>query len=181
MAGSAFLNPEHLIDAAGVRFGDHVADMGPGRSAHLLFPLAERVGEEGKVYAVDIEPAVLEMIEGLRRQRGTRHMQTVWGDLETPGGINIPAASLDVAFFINTLWTIRQPAVMAQEVGRLVKDDGRIMVMDWQPSSVHPLTPPGEYLLHPRLVDAFFASADLYPQHEVRLSPHHWARTYERL
>jgi ubiquinone/menaquinone biosynthesis C-methylase UbiE len=181
MGGSAFLNPEHLMDAASVRFGHHVADIGTGRTGHLVFPLAGRVGDEGKVYAVDIDPECVQMVESLRRQRGAMNLHPVWGDAEDQGSLAIPAASLDVAFLVNALWSMKQHAEVAQELGRLMKDSGRIFVMDWRENSLHPLAPHEDYRQHPELIDVSFAAADWYPRYEVRISPHHWARAYERL
>jgi ubiquinone/menaquinone biosynthesis C-methylase UbiE len=181
MGGSAFLNPEQLMDAGGVRFGHHVADIGTGRTGHLVFPLAGRVGEEGKVYAVDIDPECVQMVESLRRTRGTQNLHPVWGDAESHGSLSIPADSLDVAFLINALWSMKQPEEVAQELGRLMKDSGRIFVMDWRQNALHPLAPLEEYRQHPELIDVSFASADWYPAYEVHITPHHWARAYERL
>jgi len=188
MGGSAFLDPEKLMDAGGVRFGHHVADIGTGRTGHLVFPLAGRVGEEGKVYAIDIDPEAVAMVESLRRTRGTQNLHALWADVESPGAVQIPVGSLDVAFLVNTLWTMKKqeetlPAgrQVADEVGRLMKNDGRIFVMDWRQNAVHPLAPAEEYRQHPELVDIYFAQADWYPSYEVRISPHHWARAYERL
>lgn len=181
MGGSAFLNPEQLMDAGGVRFGHHVADIGTGRTGHLVFPLAGRVGEEGKVYALDIDPEAVQMVESLRRTRGTQNLHSIWTDIEAPGTVPIPEASLDVAFLVNVLWTMTRRAEMAQEVNRLMKDDGRILVMDWHQNAMHPLAPDEEYRQHPKLIDVYFARANWYPAYEVRISPHHWARAYERL
>lgn len=181
MGGSAFLNPEQLMDAGGVRFGHHVADIGTGRTGHLVFPLSGRVGEEGKVYAIDIDPEAVAMVEGLRRTRGTQNLHALWADVESPGTVQVPEASLDVAFLVNTLWTMKKQEEMADEVSRLMKDDGRIFVMDWRQNALHPLAPALEYRQQPELVDIYFAQADWYPAYEVRITPHHWARAYERL
>ncbi len=181
MGGSAFLNPEHLMDAGGVRLGHHVADIGTGRTGHLVFPLATRVGSEGKVYAVDIDSEAVSMVESLRRTRGTHNLHTVWSDVESPGSVNVPAGSLDVAFLVNTLWTIKRHGSLVQELSRLMNDAGRILVMDWHESASHPLAPRVDFRQQPRVVDVYFAEANWHPVYEVRITPHHWARAYERL
>jgi len=178
MAGSDFLHPERLMDAGGVRYGMHVADIGSGGSGHLVFPLAGRVGEEGKVYAVDVQQEVLQMIEGLRKLRGIHYVQTVWGDVETENGINIPEQSLDLAFLVNTLWTLKDQAFAVEQLRGLMKNDGRIVVLEWNPQTPHPLAPPKEFRLYDEPCDAYFSKGGFHPVEAFRLNPWQWGRIY---
>ncbi|MDP6934473.1 MAG: hypothetical protein QGG40_16225, partial [Myxococcota bacterium] len=57
----AIYQPERVISALGVQPGDVVADVGAGIG---LFSevLSEAVGEEGRVYATEIDPGKLEIL-----------------------------------------------------------------------------------------------------------------------
>lgn len=161
-----------------MRRGDRVADFGVGRTAHLAFPAARLVGEDGVVYAVDIHPDALAMIDGHRKLHAQNNLETVWGDIERVGGVAIPSSTLDVIFLVNTLWQARNHVGIANEALRLLRPGGRIVVVDWHAAVRHPVAPPVHLRVPERSVDAAFALpawrnvADLVP------SPWHFGRVY---
>ena len=53
--------PDMVVDRLNLRQGDEVADLGAG-SGYFTMRLARAVGEQGKVYAVDVEPKMLDNI-----------------------------------------------------------------------------------------------------------------------
>jgi ubiquinone/menaquinone biosynthesis C-methylase UbiE len=53
-----------------VRAGDHVADLGSG-SGYFTFRLAKAVGPNGKVYAVDIDEEMSNLITKRAQKEGT--------------------------------------------------------------------------------------------------------------
>ncbi|MCR4312424.1 MAG: class I SAM-dependent methyltransferase, partial [Candidatus Uhrbacteria bacterium] len=121
MAGNALLHAAAILDAIGVERGMHLADFGVGRTAHFAFPAARRVGSEGVVYAVDIHPDSLSMVEGHRKLHAQTNLETVWGDIERYGGVDIPAGSLDIILIVSTLWQARGHRDIAQEANRLIR------------------------------------------------------------
>jgi ubiquinone/menaquinone biosynthesis C-methylase UbiE len=180
MAGDALLGAEAILLAAQVSPGMHVADFGIGKAGHLIFPASSWVGESGKVYGVDIVPAILAMHEGRRRQYLIHNLDLVTGDFEA-GNLAIPEQSLDRIFLVNTAAQLRNPAQALAEMKRLLKTDGLVAVVDWQPGVRHPVAPSSEYRLNPNYIDAQFlrsgyaVSGDFYP------SAWHWGRLYKPL
>src|SRR3989441_6427083 len=53
--------PNKLLDALKLKEGDVVGDIGAG-SGYLTFRIAKRIGDRGKVLAVDIQPEMLDII-----------------------------------------------------------------------------------------------------------------------
>lgn len=178
MAGSALLNARALLESVGVKLGNRVADFGVGRTAHLAFPAARMVGDDGIVYAVDIHPESLAMVDGYRKLHAQNNLETVWGDIERVGGVAIPARTLDVIFLVNTLWQARNHSAIAAEAYRLIRPGGRLVVVDWHANVRHPVAPSHHLRVPEHAVDAAFAgsgwrsSADLVP------SPWHFGRVY---
>lgn len=177
MAGSALLNAQQILAAAGVRPGMHVADFGVGRTGHLIFPAAQVVGEEGRVYGVDLLKDVLKMLEGRRRQYLVHNIDLVHGDIEA-GNLAIPEASLDRVFLVHTLPVVRRHADAINEMRRLLKDGGQIVVIDWHPDAMHPVAPVEDFRLHPNEVDLAFARAGCEVCGKFSPSEAHWGRMY---
>jgi ubiquinone/menaquinone biosynthesis C-methylase UbiE len=178
MRASALLNIEKLFDDVGLTRGMRVADFGAGASGHLVFPAAKRVGEDGRVYAVDIQKDALQMIEGRRRQFLVHNLDTVWGDFEHPGGVAIDEGSLDIAFLINSLWVMKNHLSAAAEMKRLLAPNGKIVVIDWLPNVVHPVAPPPRVRLHPNTSDVYFVSGGLDHEEDFKPSPFHFGKVY---
>jgi|SRR5215467_1702268 len=58
-----------IVDVLKIAPGQKIADVGSGGGPFIL-PLAERTGEAGVVYAVDINPKALRKVERLAKKRG---------------------------------------------------------------------------------------------------------------
>src|SRR5215472_16709835 len=61
--------PDRALDAIALKKGDVVADIGAG-VGYFTWRMAERVGPSGKVYANDIQPAMLELLKKNVAARG---------------------------------------------------------------------------------------------------------------
>ena len=58
-----------IVDVLKIAPGQKIADVGSGEEPFIL-PLAERTGEAGVVYAVDVNPKALRKVERLAKKRG---------------------------------------------------------------------------------------------------------------
>ena len=177
MAGNALLDARYLLTLAEVAPGMHLADFGVGRTGHLIFPAARLVGEDGRVYGVDIAKESLKMLEGRRRQYLVHNLDLVHGDIEE-GGLDIPERSLDRIFLVHTLPVAKRHADIAREMRRLLKPDGKIVVVDWRPDTQHPVAPQPQFRLHPNQVDLALARAGCEVCEEFSPSGAHWGRVY---
>jgi ubiquinone/menaquinone biosynthesis C-methylase UbiE len=155
----------------------HVADFGVGRTGHLIFPAADLVGEDGKVYGVDLVREVLKMLEGRRRQYLVHNIDLIHGDIEA-GNLAIPEQSLDRVFLVHTLPVATRHPEIAAEIRRLLKGDGRVVVIDWHPNTIHPVAPQDQFRLHPNRIDLTFARSGYEVAGQFSPSDAHWGRIY---
>lgn len=165
--------PEQLFDRVGVHAGMHVADLGCGRSGSIIFAAARRVGDEGLVYAVDIIPEVLEHLNGRMQAEGHDNIQVIWSDIETVGKTAIPSQSLDRCFLHNVLSSIVAEDRALEEARRLLKNDGRLLVIDWAKS----LGPHGAIpsrLIDPEIIKRHAARLGLLPIEQFSWGGYHY-------
>jgi ubiquinone/menaquinone biosynthesis C-methylase UbiE len=118
-----------LLERAGVARGMRVLDAGcgPGR---LTLPAAERVGPEGRVLAVDVQPRMLEQLERRLAARGVRNVDLLLAGL---GDGRLPAGSFDVAFLVTVLGEIRDAPAALREIHRALRPGGVLSVTEVLP------------------------------------------------
>lgn len=131
------LDAKNILEVQlGLGAGMTFAALGVGSSAHFVMPAAAIVGPEGKVYAIDIMKAVLSNVEHLASEQQLQNIVTVWSDLEIYGGAkDVPDHSVDCASMINLLYMTKQDAHVFNEANRMLKKQGRIVVIDWLPQA----------------------------------------------
>lgn len=132
--GKELIDPFKVLEDGGVRQDMAVADFGCGTLGHYVFPAAKLVGPGGKVYAVDILKSVLSGVESRGKMESAGNVETVWGDLERPGGVRLPDGAVDVGLIINNLFLSTQRPALVKECARLVKPGGTLVVVDWKPA-----------------------------------------------
>lgn len=172
--GTTLIDSRRLVRDVGLTEGMRVADFGCGRSAHIILPAAEAVGESGRVYAVDLVRAHLESLENLCSMHGVCNMTPVWGDFEHLGGVAIAPDSLDVVFLVNNLSL--QPSLprFADELRRLLKDSGKLVVVDWKKRVPHPVAPSRENLFDLHDAELELARHGFTKADELPVSQTHW-------
>ncbi|MBU0613159.1 class I SAM-dependent methyltransferase [Patescibacteria group bacterium] len=130
--GNELLNPETILNQAGVGYGNIVGDLGCGGMGYFTLQAAKAVGDKGQVYAVDVVKTVLQSVETKAKLDGLTNIKTIWSDLEVPGATKINEASLDFALLINVLFQTQKHEEMIKESVRLLKRGGKLVVVDWK-------------------------------------------------
>jgi ubiquinone/menaquinone biosynthesis C-methylase UbiE len=130
-SGNNLLNPEIIFEKAHLKEGMHIADLGCGRTGHIVFTGAKKVGPRGLVYAVDILKDVLDAIKTRAQLESLNNIETVWSDLEKENALMIVPKTLDIVFFINVLFHFKNYDISLGEVAKILKEKSRIVVIDW--------------------------------------------------
>jgi ubiquinone/menaquinone biosynthesis C-methylase UbiE len=120
--------PSRLLDVLDLKPGDVIADIGAG-AGYLSFPMADRVSPGGWVYAVDIQPEMLAMIESEKNARKVNNIRLVLGDPQSP---RLPDKSIDVAVLLDVYHELYYPYEMMQEICRAMKPGGRVVLVEYR-------------------------------------------------
>lgn len=105
-----------------------VADVGSGTGFFTLM-IAQEVGPNGKVYAVDIAQKSLDHVENVAREEGITNVTTVLGEHKMT---RLPAASVDLIFLCDTYHHFEYPVHMMESIKEALRNDGRLVVVDFE-------------------------------------------------
>jgi len=180
IGGNILIDANSLLAKVGVAEKMKVADLGCGSSGHFVFPAAALVGKKGIVYAVDILRTVLETINRRARAENLANIKTIWSNLEIFGATKMEAGSLDIALLINTLYQSHKRAEILRESIRLLKKDGKLVIVEWK-NIAAPFGPPAEERVKKELVDNAAKKLGLKPEAEFEAGQYHYGLIYLKL
>jgi ubiquinone/menaquinone biosynthesis C-methylase UbiE len=129
----AFANPKRNIEQFKLEPGMEVADFGAG-AGYLAVEAAEVVGRKGKVYVIDVQQELLTKSTHYAKEHHMDSIVFIHGDLEKENGSTLPANSLDAVIISNVLFQVENKSAVLREAYRILKNGGRILVVDWSES-----------------------------------------------
>ena len=116
-----------LVKALEIREGARVADIGAG-TGYFTWRLAQHVGPQGKVIAVDIQPHMLDLAAATVKQHGLVNVDYVLGKENDP---KLPERSLDMVFIAYSYHEFSQPETIMDAVRRSLKPGGRLVIVEY--------------------------------------------------
>lgn len=128
-----------------------MADVGAG-PGYFTLRLARAVGPEGRVFAVDPEPAMLAVLRRRLERVGLRHVTLVLGRADDP---LLPRASCDLVFLANAYHHLKDGPRFLRYATRALKPGGRLVTIDFERRE----TPVGPPVRHRVAREQFLAAA----------------------
>jgi SAM-dependent methyltransferase len=114
------------LERVGLRPGETALELGPGPGAFTV-EAARRLGPEGRLIAVDIQPQMIARVEQKVREAGLTNVETHVGSAyELP----VPDATVDRAFLVTVLPEIPDPVRALREIHRVLKPGGHLSVTE---------------------------------------------------
>jgi len=129
----AFSDPQHNIKQFGLHEGMIVSDLGAGTGAYTIVA-AREVGGSGRVYAVEVQKELLANIKNAASEQGLSNIEVIWGDIERIGKTKIGDRTVDAAIVANVLFQAEDMEGVVEEIKRILKPDGRVLIVDWKDS-----------------------------------------------
>ena len=119
--------PDEVVANMSLNPDDVVADIGAG-SGYFSFRIAKLV-PDGKVFAVDIQPEMLQLIEGQKTQGGVNNIEGVLGEIDNP---NLPPNSIDAAIMVDAYHEFSHPFEMIDGLYNALRPGGRIFLLEYR-------------------------------------------------
>ena len=116
-----------LIKNMKIKTDDTIADIGAGSGYHVfkMAPLADK----GLVYAVDIQPEMLEAIELKKKSKRVSNVETVLGSAKS---INLPKNSLDKVLLVDVYHEFSNPFEMIESIKNALKPNGLLFLIEYR-------------------------------------------------
>ena len=124
-----------LLEALHVKPGQTICDLGCGNGFYTLL-LAQRVGPAGKVYAVDIQQRMLDLLD---ERLGARALHNVTPVLATATDPKLPAGDLDLVLMVDVYHELSHPAEVLASVRASLGPRGRLVLVEFRQED--PLVP----------------------------------------
>jgi ubiquinone/menaquinone biosynthesis C-methylase UbiE len=104
-----------------------IADVGAGSGYHTAL-MSKRIGN-GTVYAVDVEPEMIEYLEKRIAKEKLTNVKTVLGSEKK---LPLPANSLDLILLVDVYHEIAFPYEMGRSMLEALKPDGKLFLVEFR-------------------------------------------------
>ena len=120
--------PEQALALIGLRPGMVVADVGAG-TGYMTTRLARLVGPGGKVFANDIQPAMLRIIQDKVQ---TEHLSNVVVVQGSEIDAHLPEDTIDLALLVDVYHELWHPQEMLRSLRRALRPDGELVLVEYR-------------------------------------------------
>lgn len=174
----SFFSPREILTLFGL--GQETGDLVEFGCGYGTFTQAAAELIAGKVYTLDIEPAMIQLVEQKCREKGLLNLRLRLRDF-VASGTGLADNAVDVALLFNILHHV-EPLVLFAEALRVLRPGGSCAVIHW---NYDPDTPRGPALeIRPRpeqcIAWALEAGFDFDPQERFDLKPYHYGLRFRK-
>lgn len=117
-----------LLQALKISPGQTVCDLGCGNGFYTL-KLAKLVGPKGTVWAVDIQPEMLDLLDERATARGVTNLRPTLGTVTSP---NLPKGKLDLLLLVDVYHEFSHPKEMLTAIRASLKPTGRVALVEYR-------------------------------------------------
>lgn len=120
--------PEVVLEAMELREGMTVADVGAG-TGFFSRRLAKAVGPQGRVYAEDIQPEMLDLLKKYAAQEGIANVIPVLGTETDP---KLPARGIDRILLVDVYHELQKPEPMLARIRESLAPGGTVTLVEYR-------------------------------------------------
>jgi len=120
------LQINRVMDILGISSGKSVADIGAG-SGWFTVRAARRVGKDGVVYAVDINPESVRYIDERAQKERLHNVKTILGK---PDNSLLPASAVDAVLMLKTYHEVAEPVALLRNLRASLRPGAKVGIID---------------------------------------------------
>ncbi len=119
--------PQKVIDSLNLKPTDVVADIGAG-TGYFSFRIAS-ILQSGKVYGVDIQSEMIEILNLLKTEKNVLNVEPVLGTNTSP---NLASESIDLALMVDAYHEFDFPQEIMEGIVVALKPNGRVALVEYK-------------------------------------------------
>lgn len=174
-----FSDPVKNIEQLRIQPGQDIADLGAGSGFYTL-AAAKSLSATGRVYAIDVQKELLSKLKNEATKQGLYNIEVIWGDIEKPNGTKLRDSSVNLAMLCNILFQLENKENIIIEVKRILKPNGRLLVVDWL-DSFGGTGPKPNMIVKKEPITAKFEKAGFHLEKEISAGGHHYGLIFKKL
>lgn len=120
--------PAKALREIGIAPGTVIADVGAG-TGYFTRRMAKLTGPTGKVYAVDIQPRMIEALKQYATREGITNIETILSQEDDP---LLPPAAIDLILMVDVYHEFARPQVMLRKMREALKPTGRMVLLEFR-------------------------------------------------
>ena len=120
--------PDLLLAELKLKPGMVVADIGAG-SGYNTRRMAEVVGKTGKVYAVDVQPQMVQLLSATAREERYSNIKPI---LSAVDDVKLPPGSVDLAIMVDVYHELEFPDEVMRSIIKSLKPGGRLVFVEYR-------------------------------------------------
>jgi len=120
--------PSLAVKLLKVQPGQTVADIGAG-SGYYTELLSKAAGPAGKVYATEIQPEMIRLLEERIRRKKLSNVEAILASESDPG---LPRESVDLALLVDVYHELAYPQQMLRRIREALKPGGRLVLIEFR-------------------------------------------------
>ncbi len=120
--------PSKALAALQLKPGMVVADIGAG-SGYYASRMSALVGPTGRVYATDIQPGMIDLLNRRVEAERLANVTTVLSGMEEP---KLPVAAIDLAIMVDVYHELQNPQLFLQRLRGVFKPGGRLVLFEYR-------------------------------------------------
>ena len=117
-----------LLAALALQPGMVVADIGAG-TGYLSRRMAPAVGSAGKVWAVDVQPEMVSLLQAGVKRSGLQQIEARLGAVDD---VKLPAGSVDLAVMVDVYHELAYPREVLASLMKALKPGGRLVFVEYK-------------------------------------------------
>jgi ubiquinone/menaquinone biosynthesis C-methylase UbiE len=114
-----------VVKEVEIKLGFKVLDYGCGPGGYIA-PVSELIGQDGRLYALDVMPVALEMVKRLAAKKKLQNVETILSDCKT----GLPDKSMDVVLLYDVFHDLKDQDSVLRELYRILKPEGILSFSD---------------------------------------------------
>lgn len=160
-----YLDSDEILSELNLKGDETFMDLGCG-DGHIALKALKDYLPDGSAYAVDVYDVAIEELNALKEENNIENLINIEADV-TEGICDVNDCSIDVILMLNVFHgfqDIETRNKVIKELSRLIKDDGRIAIMEFRPIDWS-FGPPTEIKCSPNELEEAFSTHGLKKVH----------------